>query len=101
VRLATPANATVTSWLREATQRPAGRLWMRRRMPPDSQRCHPELFDRLHELADQLPGTKSRYVMGIPLLVHPGDVVFAVAGGQSWISFRLPTHVHTAVVRSE
>jgi hypothetical protein len=101
VRIATAANATVAGWLREAIQRPAGRLWARRRPPPNGQRCHPELLGRLQALAEQLPGTKLRFVGGVPLLVHPGGIVYAVAGGQSWLMLRLPTHVHTAVVHSE
>lgn len=101
MRIATPANASVAAWLREATERPTGRLWARRRVDAEAQRCHPELLDRLRTLAEQLPGTRLRFIVGIPVLVHPGGVVFAVAGGQSWISLRLPTHVHSAVVHSE
>lgn len=101
VRIRTAANATVVSWLREATDRPSGRLWARRRVAIDAQRCHPELLDRLQTLAEQLPGSRLRFVGGIPLLVHPGGVVYAMAAGQSWLVLRLPTHVHTAIVRSE
>lgn len=101
VRIATTANASVTGWLRDATDRPSGQLWTRRRATPETQRCHPELLGRMRMLAEQFPGTKLRFVSGIPLLVHPGGIVFVVAGGQSWLSMRLPTHVHSAVVRSE
>ena len=101
VRIATTANASVTGWLREATDRPSGRLWTRRRVKPQKLRCHPELLGRLRTLAEQLPGTRLRFVSGIPLLAHRGGIAFAVAGGQSWLMLRLPTHVHSAVVRSE
>ena len=101
MRIAPSANATLAGWLEEATDRSARRLWARRRVSVEAQRCHPELLGRLTTLAEQLPGTRLRFVAGIPILVHPGGVVFAVAGGQNWLMFRLPTHVHTAVVRSE
>jgi hypothetical protein len=101
VRIATAVNTTVASWLREAISRPSGRLWARRRVAVESQRCHPELLDRLRTLSEQLPGTRLRFVGGLPVLVHPGGVVFVIAAGQNWMMLRLPTHVHSAVVRSE
>jgi hypothetical protein len=101
VRLGIPANATIGNWLREQTHRPRGRLWTRRKVPPESLRCHPDLCDRLEEFAHGLSGTRFRYVGGFPVLVHPGGVVFAVGAGTTWIAFRLPPHVHTAVVRTE
>jgi hypothetical protein len=67
----------------------------------ESLRCHPDLCDRLEALAHGLPDTRSRFVGGMPLLVNEGGVVFAVAGGTSWVSLRLPPRVHSAVVRSE
>ncbi len=101
MRIATAANATLAEWLREATDRPTGRLWTRRRVRIEAQRCHPDLLERLHSLADQLPGTSIRFVGGIPLVAHPGGVVFALAAAQSWMMLRLPTHVHSVVVHSE
>ena len=100
MRLGTDANRALTRWLREALDRPRGRLWTRRRVPPERQRCHPDLLDRLHSIAEGLP-TRTRYVGGIPMLVHPQGVVFAVAAGTTWLVLRLPPHVHTAIVRGE
>ena len=101
VRIASPANAALARWLREATDRPTGRLWARRRVRVESQRCHPDLLERLHALVHQLPDTTLRFVGGIPLVGHPGGVVFAMAAGQSWVMLRLPPHVHSVVVHSE
>ena len=100
VRIAPSANAAVATWLREATQRPKGRLRSRRRVRMEDLRCHPDLCDRLEAMAEGLAGTRTRYVGGMPLLVHPNGVVFGLAAGTSWLALRLPPHVHSAVVRS-
>lgn len=101
MRIATDANATLVGWLREETERPRGRLRARRRARMEALRCHPDLCDRLEATADGLPGTRTRYVGGMPLLVHPSGVAFGLAAGTSWLALRLPTRVHSAVMRSE
>ena len=101
VRIATAANAARARWLREAPDRPTGRVWARRRVRIEVQRCHPDLLERLRDLVEQLPDTTIRFVGGIPVVGHPGGVVFAMAASQSWVMLRLPTHVHSVVVHSE
>jgi hypothetical protein len=101
VRLGIAANADIGNWLRAQTHRPRGRLWTRRKVPLQDLRCHPDLCERLDELAHGLPGVRVRYVGGLPILVHPGGVVFAVGGGTTWSALRLPPRVHTAIIRSE
>ena len=101
VRIATSANADVVDWLREATDRPTGRIRGRRRVRPEELRCHHDLCDRLQAISEGLTGTRTRYVGGMPLLLDPAGVAYALGAGTSWISLRLPRHVHSAVVRSD
>jgi hypothetical protein len=101
VRIATGENAALVGWLREATKQPRGRLRARRQVRSEELRCHPDLCDRLEATADGLPGARTRYVGGMPLLVHQSGVAFGLAAGTSWLALRLPTHVHSAVIRSE
>jgi hypothetical protein len=63
-------------------------------------RCHPDLVDRLDAISGGLGG-RLRYVAGLPVVVHPNNVIFAIAAGTSWIALRLPPHGQSAVVRSE
>ena len=95
------ANAALIEWLRTAADRPRGRFWVRRRVAPEQLRCHPDLVTRLEALAARLPNIRTRYVGGMPVLIAPGGAVFALAAGTTWIVFRLPVHVHSAVVRSD
>jgi hypothetical protein len=101
VRIASAANAVLVGWLREAMDRPTGRLWARRRVPVAALRCHPDLCDRLDAMAYGLPDVRTRFVGGMPVLVHDNGVAFAVAAGTSWVSLRLPPHVYSALIRSE
>ena len=64
-------------------------------------RCHPDLLTRLVALGGRLPNVRTRFVGGIPVLIAPGGGVFALAAGTTWIMVRLPTRVHSAVVRSD
>jgi len=95
------ANAALIEWLRIATNRPRGRFWTRRRVQPAQMRCHADLLTRLESLAERLPNVRTRFVGGMPVLIAPGGAVFALAAGTTWIALRLPTRVHSAVVRSE
>ena len=95
------ANAALVEWLRATTDRPRGRLWTRRRIPPAQMRCHADLLKRLEALAARLPDVRTRFVCGMPCLIAPGGAAFAIAAGTTWIMLRLPTHVHSAVIRSE
>ncbi len=98
--IATSANTAVEAWLREAAERPTGRLRGRRRVRIEELRCDPDLCDRLEAMADGLSGTRNRYVSGMPLLLHPNGVAYGLAAGTSWLALRLPSHVHSAVTRS-
>lgn len=96
-----PANEDLLDWLAEQVDRPPRRLRTRRHVPQQELRCHPDLCTRLHSLGTSLHGTQTRYVTGLPALIHPNAVVYAIAGGTSWLSLRLPRHAHGAVVRSQ
>ncbi len=98
MRLSIDANDTIVTWIRELDRQPG---WMRprRRIPIERLRCHPDLCDRLESIAEGLPA-RLRYVAGLPVLIHPNSVIFAIAGGTSWAALRLPEHAHSAVARS-
>ena len=101
MRVAIRANDQVLGWLADQVERPPRRFRLKRRVPPDQLRCHPDLCDRLHAMGAGLPGSHEGFLTGLPVLMHPNAVIYAVAGGASWIALRLPPHVHRAVVRSE
>lgn len=62
-------------------------------------RCHPDLVERLHEAAADLPAS-SLMVRGLPALVHPNGLAFAVAAGTSFVLLRLPPDMRRDVQRS-
>jgi hypothetical protein len=101
VRITATRNEDLVPWLMEQAERPAKRLRTRRRLRIEELRCHPDLCDRVHAMADGLPGVLARYVVGLPVLVHPNGVVFAIGGGTTWMAVRLPHAAHGAVVRSQ
>jgi hypothetical protein len=101
VRVKPSHNEDIVPWLTEQIDRPPRRLRARRGVPMDDLRCHPDLCDRVSALADGLPNVRLRYVAGLPLLVHPNGVVFAVGAGTTWIAVRIPRSAHGAVVRSQ
>lgn len=101
MKIAIPQNDAILDWMAEQVERPPRRFRARRRLAADQLRCHPDLCDRLHSMGTSLPGTQHRYVAGLCVLVHANGVIWAVGGGTTWMSLRLPRHAHSAVVRSD
>ena len=101
MRLAPSTNTVLIDWLMEQADRQPRRVRARRRIALDDLRCHPDLVARLESSAVGLDGVRLRYVVGLPLLLHPNGVAFAVAGGTAWMALRLPTVGHGAVVHTE
>jgi len=101
VSVRVPQNAGLLTWLAEQAD-PAPR-WIRarRRISAAKLRCHPDLVERLHSSAAGLPGTRLRYLVGFPVLVHPNEIVFGIAAGTTWLAFRLPLLGRRAVIPSE
>jgi len=50
---------------------------------------HPDLEERLTQLASSLPGHRSAMLYGCPVLATKAGVVFAVACGMRFLAFRL------------
>ncbi len=96
-----PPNAGLLSWLASQTESPPRRIRARRHVPERDQRCDPDLVERLESSAANLPGVRLRYLVGFPALLHPNEVVFAIAAGTTWMAFRLPRLGQRAVVPSE
>lgn len=96
-----PQNAGLLAWLEEQVDPAPRRIRARRRIPEASLRCHPDLVDRLESSASNLPGTRLRYLVGFPALLHPNEVVFGIAAGTTWLAFRLPQLGQRAVIPSE
>jgi hypothetical protein len=96
-----PQNAGLLAWLAEQVDPAPRRIRARRRIPEARLRCHPDLLDRLESSASNLPGTRLRYLVGFPALLHPNEVVFGIAAGTTWLAFRLPQLGQRAVIPSE
>jgi hypothetical protein len=61
-------------------------------------RCHPDLAERFEEAADRW--TTPVYMYGLPVLVHPNGIAFAVATGTSFVLLRLPRAMRDDLERS-
>jgi hypothetical protein len=101
MRLDAESNTTLVAWVMEQSDRPMRRVRASRRIRPDDLRCHPDLCARLESAAFGLDHVRVRYVVGLPILVHPNGVVFGVAGGTAWMALRLPSPAHGAIVHTE
>ena len=93
-------NPTFEAWMREQAHREPRTLRTHQRARTEDLRCHPDLCERLHALAEDLPAGRFRYVCGFPILVHDNGVVFAVAAGTTWMALRIPDRGHGAVERT-
>lgn len=93
-------NAALVEWLAEQSDDPPRSFRVHRRVSMENLRCHPDLCERVHGLASELPGAAGRYVEGFAILLDGDGVVFAIAAGTSWLAFLLPGRTHSAVVRS-
>jgi hypothetical protein len=95
-----PPNEAFLDWIAAQADPPVKRIWARRRVSLDTLRCHPDLCERLESSAAGLPGVRLRYLVGLPVLVHPNGVAFAVAAGTTWAALRIPELGQRAVLRS-
>jgi hypothetical protein len=84
------ANAGILAVLADGAQRSADGSgpWS-----PDGyvMRTHPDLTEVLAGFGEYLPDGAPRYVYGIPTLVHPSGVLYAVASSMSHVYLRLGT----------
>jgi hypothetical protein len=101
VKLDAHANPALVAWLAEQSDDPPRSFRVHRRVSMENLRCHPDLCERVHGLASELPGAAGRYVEGFAILLDEHGVVFAIAAGTSWLAFLLPARTHSAVVRSQ
>jgi len=95
------SNRTLVAWLAEQAPDPPRHFRVHRRVAMERLRCHPDLCERVHALAEELPGAAGRYVEGFPIVLDASGVAFAIAAGTSWLALRLPGRTHSAVVRSQ
>ena len=61
-----------------------------RAIDPYHPQTHPDLGERLYELAKPLPEDCRAVVYGCPVLVTPKGIIFAVARGTNTLAFRTP-----------
>lgn len=94
-------NASFEPWIREQAHREPRTLRTHHRVRAQDLRCHPDLCERLHALAEDLPAGRFRYLCGFPILVHDNGVVFGVAAGTTWMALRIPDAGHGAVERTQ
>ncbi len=100
MRIDPEKNPGFEPWVRGQAKREPRTLRTHRRVRAEELRCHPDLCERLHVLAEDLPLAHFRYVCGFPILVHGNGVVFAVAAGTTWMALRIPDGGHGAVERT-
>ena len=95
------ANASILRFL-EAGAEPASSERSRADPRPHGWelRCHPDLAERLSEAAGALQASLL-YSYGLPVLVHPNGVAFAVATGTSFVLLRLPMGEREDLQRSQ
>ncbi len=93
-------NPSFDAWIREQVPGDPRTLRTHHRVRTEDLRCHPDLCERLHTLAEDLPAGRFRYLCGFPILVHDNGVVFAVAAGTTWMALRIPDGGHGAVERT-
>lgn len=86
-----PENAIVLAHLRQVAlpARPSDEPFV---LDGYALRTHPDLAERLDELAAALPTECRASAFGVPVLVAPSGVVFAVAGGTSEVALRVAPH---------
>jgi len=96
-----PPNAGILDWLVRQSESPPRRVAPKRRIAEQDLRCHPDLVERLESSAHGLPGTRMRYLLGFPVLLHPNEIVFGIAAGTTWMAFRLPELGQRAVIPSQ
>jgi hypothetical protein len=101
VSIRIPPNDAFLAWVTAQSDPPVKRVWARRRVAPDSLRCHPDLCDRLEASATGLSTVRLRYLAGFPALVRANGVVFGVAAGTTWLALRIPELGQRAVLRSQ
>jgi hypothetical protein len=101
MKVSIPANDLLLDWLMEQAPPRTRRIRAQRRIPPQDIRCHHDLVDRLEAAGAGLPDVHVRWVVGLPALVHPNNVIFAIAAGTAWFAMRLPAVGRAAVVRTE
>ena len=54
----------------------------------ESLHCHPDLVERLSELARPIRGSRRVFVAGCPVIHEPGGRPLAAAAGTSWLVVR-------------
>ena len=96
MKVSIPANDLLLDWLMEQAPPRTRRIRAQRRIPPQDIRCHHDLVDRLEAAGAGLPDVHVRWVVGLPALVHPNNVIFAIAAGTAWFAVRLPRERFTA-----
>jgi hypothetical protein len=100
VKFRIPPNEGLLDWIADQADPPVRRMWSRRRVPLEALRCHPDLCERLESSAAGLPGVRLRYLLGLPVLLHPNGVAFGVASGTTWLALRIPEPGQRVVLRS-
>jgi hypothetical protein len=96
-----PPNDALLAWLARQSDPPVKRIWSRRKVSIDALRCHPDLCERLEASATGLAGVRLRYLVGLPVLLHPNGVAFGIASGTTWLALRIPELGQRAVLRSQ
>lgn len=86
-----PANAIVLEQLRRLAlpARPSDEPFV---LDGYTLRTHPDLAERLFELAAALPADCHASAFGVPVLVAPSGILFAVAGGTFDVALRVAPH---------
>ena len=93
-----PENERLLAYLREqAVPRAAQRS--QRDEDDHELHCHPDLVERLAEVASGLV-TGATSAFGLPVLAHENGVAFAFAQGTSLIALRLPVELQAEVVEA-
>src|SRR5262245_32691956 len=101
MRLALSGNRALIEWVTDDSDGRRRSVRARRGVPHDDLRCHPDLCARLESAASGLDHVRVRYIDGMPLLVHPNGIVFALAAGTAWMALRLPRVGHGAVMKTQ
>jgi hypothetical protein len=71
-----------------------------RPVDPYHTQTHPDLSDRLYELAEPIPEACRDVVYGCPVLATPKGIIFALARGTNGIAFRVPVTLYPMALGS-
>jgi hypothetical protein len=56
--------------------------------PREELQCHPDLVERLTQIARPIAGVRRAWVSGYPVVHHPSGTPIACAGGTNWLVVR-------------